>query len=167
VSGMNGTSERSPERPIYTHTQRGTLMIATFVLAGAFVLHQLIQGGASWLWVLLVVAVAIGFTFSSLTVTITSAALTAAFTPGWPRKVERLENIAQAHAVRNPWYYGWGIRLTPQGTLYNVSGLDAVQIRTKQGKTFRIGTDEPEALVQAILRATGHALRIEKPDLRT
>ncbi|SMP66684.1 hypothetical protein SAMN06295888_11448 [Desulfonatronum zhilinae] len=158
---MSAASQAPSERPLYRHTQRGTLMIASFMLAGAFVLHQLIQGGASWLWALLAVAVAIGFTFSSLTVTITSSVLTAAFTPGWPRKVERLENIAQAHVVRNPWYYGWGIRLTPHGTLYNVSGLDAVEIRTKQGKTFRIGTDEPEALVQAIQRATGRSVGME------
>lgn len=152
---MSAPFNASTERPLYRHTQRGTLMIASFVLAGTFVLHQLIQGGASWLWAMLILAVGIGFTFSSLTVTITSTALTAAFTPGWPRKVEQLENIAQTRVVRNPWYYGWGIRLTPHGTLYNVSGLDAVEIRTKHDKTFRIGTDEPEVLVQAIQRATG------------
>lgn len=158
---MQGSSPATSERPLYTHTQRGTLMIASFVLAGGFVLHQLINGGPSWLWVLLVLAVGIGFTFSSLTVTITSATLTAAFTPGWPRRVELLENIAQAQVVRNPWYYGWGIRLTPHGTLYNVSGLDAVEIRTRQGKTFRIGTDEPEVLVQAIQRVIAHTREID------
>lgn len=155
------------ERPLYHHTQRGNVMIVAFVLAGAFVLHQLIQGGATWLWAMLVLAMAIGFTFSSLTVTITPTSLTAAFTPGWPRKVERLENITQARLVRNPWYYGWGIRLTPHGTLYNVSGLDAVEIHTRQAKTFRIGTDEPEALLQAIQRAAGHTFDSKQPGIRT
>ncbi len=139
--------------PLYKHTQRGTVMIVSFLLAGLYVLHQLIQGGPVWLWLLLAVAVVVGFTFSSLTVMITSSAFHAGFTPGWPRKVEPLFNISDVRVVRNPWYYGWGIRLTPHGTLYNVSGLDAVEIRTKQGKSFRIGTDEPEKLQRTLENA--------------
>ena len=150
---MSAPISRFSERVLYSHTQRGTLMISAFVLVGGVILHQLIQGGSAWLWGLLGLALGIGCTFSSLTVTLTPTTLSAAFTPGWPRKVERLENIAESRVVRNPWYYGWGIRLTPVGMLYNVSGLDAVEIRTRQGKSFRIGTNEPDVLVSAIQRA--------------
>jgi hypothetical protein len=52
--------------------------------------------------------------------------------------------------VRNPWYYGWGIRITPDGLLYNVSGTRAVEITLTDGSKLRLGTDEPEALCQAI-----------------
>jgi len=52
--------------------------------------------------------------------------------------------------VKNPWYYGWGIRFTPHGWLYNVSGLHAVEIELKNGKKYRIGTDVPENLEKAI-----------------
>ncbi len=55
--------------------------------------------------------------------------------------------------MRNPWYYGWGIRLTPTGWMYNISGLDAVQLQLASGKRFRIGTDEPVQLKSAIDRA--------------
>ena len=48
------------------------------------------------------------------------------------------------------WWWGWGVRYYGQGWLYNVSGLDAVEIRLKSGKHIRIGTDEPEALVAEI-----------------
>jgi hypothetical protein len=58
-------------------------------------------------------------------------------------------------AVTNPWYYGWGIRWTPKGPLYNVSGFEAVEIRMLSGKSFRIGTDEPDLLRQAIDKAIG------------
>jgi len=34
--------------------------------------------------------------------------------------------------------------------LWNVSGLRAVEFLLKDGSRFRIGTDEPEALVKAI-----------------
>ncbi len=52
--------------------------------------------------------------------------------------------------MKNPWYYGWGIRLTPHGWLYNVSGSYAVEIKTKTGKKYRIGTDVPNELEKAI-----------------
>ncbi len=38
----------------------------------------------------------------------------------------------------------------PWGWMFNVSGLDAVDIELKDGGRFRIGTDEPEELVRAI-----------------
>ena len=37
-----------------------------------------------------------------------------------------------------------------------LQGLDAVEIVMKTGKTYRIGTDEPEALEAAIRRAIVH-----------
>jgi len=52
--------------------------------------------------------------------------------------------------VRNPWYYGSGIHLTPYGWLYNISGFDTVQITMSGGKSFKIGTDEPVGLEKAI-----------------
>ena len=36
------------------------------------------------------------------------------------------------------------------GWLFNVSGLQAVEIFLRSGKKYRIGTDEPERLVEAI-----------------
>jgi hypothetical protein len=37
--------------------------------------------------------------------------------------------------------------------IFNVSGLDAVEIKMKNGKIYRIGTDEPKQLERAILQA--------------
>jgi len=61
--------------------------------------------------------------------------------------------------VRNKWWYGLGIRLTPHGWLYNVSGLDAIEIVRRSGKTFRVGTDEPKALAAALRAARGTSAR--------
>jgi len=52
--------------------------------------------------------------------------------------------------VRNQWWWGWGIRLIPGGWLYNVSGLDAVELKMKNGRIFRIGTDEAQRLAEFI-----------------
>ena len=66
-----------------------------------------------------------------------------------------LNDIMSVQTVKNHWYYGWGIRiwLWPKMWIYNVSGFDAVEIKLKNGKTYRIGTDEPEKLEQSILHS--------------
>ena len=48
--------------------------------------------------------------------------------------------------------FGWGIRLWfwPKMWIFNVSGFDAVELTMKNGKIYRIGTDEPDALEQAL-----------------
>jgi len=88
----------------------------------------------------------------SLTVEIREGFLRWRFGPGLIRKQVRLAEIERTQAVRNRWYYGWGIRLTPHGWLYNVSGLEAVEVQLHTGKKFRLGTDEPEELVRALRR---------------
>jgi hypothetical protein len=52
--------------------------------------------------------------------------------------------------VRNKWYHGWGVRKIPGGWMYNVWGLDAVELELASGKKFRIGTDEPQDLAAAL-----------------
>ena len=79
--------------------------------------------------------------------------LIAKFGSGVINKKFILKDIESCHAVKNPWYYGWGIHWTPHGWLYNISGFDAIEIKMKNNKTYRIGTDEPEKLEYAILQA--------------
>jgi hypothetical protein len=43
----------------------------------------------------------------------------------------------------------------PGFSLYNVSGLDAVQLKLKSGETRHIGTDDPQGLAAA-LRSAAH-----------
>jgi hypothetical protein len=71
------------------------------------------------------------------------------------RKSFKLNEIYSAKTVKNHWYYGWGIRLWlwPKMWIFNVSGFDAVEIKMKNGKIYRIGTDEPIQLESAILEA--------------
>lgn len=92
--------------------------------------------------------------FSSLTVTVTDQELIFYFGPGfWTRRFA-LDDIVSAEVVRNSPLHGWGIRYTPHGWLYNVSGLRAVEVTIRGEGQLRIGTDEPEALKQALEEAT-------------
>lgn len=62
----------------------------------------------------------------------------------------RFDQIESCQPVRNRWWWGWGIRKIPGGWMYNVSGLDAVELKLKKGRVFRIGTDEPQILAEVI-----------------
>jgi hypothetical protein len=55
--------------------------------------------------------------------------------------------------VRNHWWNGFGIRMRSGFRLYNVSGLDAVELRLKSGEIRRIGTADPQALAEALKSA--------------
>jgi hypothetical protein len=93
---------------------------------------------------------AMALLFGRLTVTVDHEAVRARFGIGLVRKTIRINDIRGAVQVRNKWHYGWGLRMGPWGPMFNVSGLDAVEIANRDGSRFRIGTDEPDALLNAI-----------------
>ena len=144
-----------PSDVVYHRTQLGTV---TIVSVGAAVLLVLvIAAQAGWnpvsigVLVLLVLALAL---FWSLTIEIRPDRLRCFFGTGLIAREFPLHEIVSARAVRNRWYYGWGIRLTPHGWMFNVSGLDAVELGLVSGKRFRIGTDEPDEVVATLARLT-------------
>ena len=113
----------------YEHTQVGYLiivaMVATMVLIGII----LANSGINWIAIGVMVIIAAALVlFGSLTVVIWEEELEIRFGPGLIRRRFRLNEIESCNVVKNHWYYGWGIRLTPHGVLYNVSGFYAVEI---------------------------------------
>lgn len=103
-----------------------------------------------WLFLVVTMLLAVGLIFGSLTVVIADGVLHCWLGIGLFRRRFELRDITAAEIVRNHWYYGWGIRLTPNGWMFNVNGLDAVEITLSSGKMFRIGTDRPQQLAQII-----------------
>jgi len=66
---------------------------------------------------------------------------------GWLKRRYSLDRIESCKAVKNRWWYGWGIRFFPGGTLYNVTGLKAIELKFKGKKSVvRLGTNRPEEL---------------------
>jgi len=135
----------------YRHTQPGTFTTFTCLLCGGF--------GAAMAWragqwpvsvALLVIMFGAAILFSSLTVEIDDGELRWYFGPGlWTYRLPltAIENVA---VVRNRWWNGFGIRMAPGFRLYNVSGLDAVELRVGSGDVRRIGTDDAQGLAQAL-----------------
>jgi len=89
--------------------------------------------------------------FYGLFIEISEKNITLKFGIGLIRRSIDIETIESVECVRNKWWYGWGIRLTPHGWMWNVSGLDAVEIKyINMDKKFRIGTDDSKKLKEEI-----------------
>jgi hypothetical protein len=138
-------------RPVYRHTQSGHLLRWMIVppVVGLFIAGYL--GGKAFLFFpLALVLGATGLIFSSLTVEVSPDELTWYYGKGFWRNSIRRREIVTATPERNKWWWGWGIHLTPRGWLYNVSGLEAVEITLRNGKTIRIGSDQASTLARAL-----------------
>jgi len=89
--------------------------------------------------------------FYGLKITLTDEVLKLSFGLGLIRKKINLKNIKSTRVVRNPWYYGLGIKLIPNGLLYNVYGLNAVELTfINERKIIRIGSPECRRLKMEI-----------------
>jgi hypothetical protein len=138
---------------IYRHTQRGTLILITCLAIGALglVLSWTLRDWQPGV-LMLIVTIAAAILFSSLTVEVADNELRWHFGPGLLNYCLALDEISDVAIVRNRWWNGWGIRIGPAFRLYNVSGLDAVELRLRSNDIRRIGTDDPEGLAE-VLRA--------------
>ena len=138
----------------YSHTQRGTLMLVILPIA-AIMSASLGYFNPSAPGRLMSLAIAIGcailaWLFSSLTVAVSADDVRWYFGPGfWKYRIAR-DEIANSHIVRNEWWHGFGIRRRPSLRLYNVSGLDAVELHLRNGDIRRIGTDDAPGLAAAL-----------------
>lgn len=139
-------------RELYRHRQTGTVLAWSVSLAALAAGAAVYRATGQPLGALAVASVLVltNLLFSSLTVAVDPREVTIRFGAGAIRKTFRVEDIAGARAVRNAWWYGWGIRLTPHGWLYNVGGLDAVELEMRNRRKVRIGTDEPDRLLAAL-----------------
>jgi len=90
------------------------------------------------------------FFFGGLTTRVDAISLNLSFGIGVIRKSVLLKDIESAVSVKNRWWYGFGIRLTPHGWMWNMKGLSAIEITYKTGKKFRVGTTNPEGLLAAL-----------------
>lgn len=135
----------------YKHTQIGYTLIVAYcivilllgMLASVADFRRIVVIG------LLVMLLALS-TFATLTITVNDRTLQLRYGVGLIKKRFPLNEIAAGRVMKNPWYYGWGIRYTPRGWPYSVSGLHVVELDMRNGKQVCIGSDEPRTLVAAL-----------------
>ena len=136
---------------MYRHTQVGYLLGASLFAGAVGVSIALAVIPVPYGWVGAVFALTFaGVLFPTLTTEVGPGEVRCTFGPGLIRRRIPLRDISTASVVRSSPFYGWGLRWIPNGWLWNVSGLDAVELQLSSGRRFWIGTDEPQKLSVAI-----------------
>jgi hypothetical protein len=148
-----------------TYTQFGTFSAVLMLPILIFLVIMLILTGfndplpAIILIFVIVILVICLLIFYKLTIDIDDTHVAFSFGIGLVKKKYPLKDIAGCRPVKNNFLYGIGIRLTPDGWLYNVSGLYAIELTfTNKKSKVRIGTDKPEELSETINKL------LNKPD---
>lgn len=137
---------------VYRHTQVGHTTIVILGIALVATLYWTVLTSRPELIAVSVILGLVLVLFSTLTVIVRDQTVEVFFGPGLIRRRIPVGRIREVQAVRTPWYYGWGIRLTPSGWLWNVSGLGGVEIQFDDGNKFRVGSDEPDRLAEVLRR---------------
>ena len=145
----------------YRHRQLGTGLLVAMGVGTILTLIILLftppQPDTFLVWIVLVILLACLSQFWSLSVELTDTHVWVWFGQGLIRRSFRLYEIRGVRQVRNPWYYGWGIRLIPCGWMFNLSGFDAVELDLENNRKFRIGTNDGPRLEAAIQSGLNHA----------
>ena len=147
----------------YSHTQFGTVVLlslaaAAIIMVASFALTTGSSGGIGAMPVpalaivglVLVILLATAVVFAQLNVRVGNGEVSWRFGLGMLEHRIPISDIVSATVVTNPILAGYGVRWLPSGWLYNVSGTKAVELVMRDGRRVRIGSDEPEALAQAI-----------------
>ncbi|MES2038933.1 MAG: hypothetical protein V4495_13955 [Pseudomonadota bacterium] len=66
---------------------------------------------------------------------------------GWPVWKVALTDIQFAERTSTAFLEGLGIKKTAQGMLYNATGKLAIRLVLRNGKTLRLGTQDPQRLL--------------------
>lgn len=145
----------------YKFTQFGTAIFSVFLsLIIIFTVIAFITGTDNPAFIAFMIVSVVLFicllVFYNLTIYIDRQTLSFRMGIGLIKKKYRLSDIASCKPVKNNPFYGIGVRLIPNGRLYNVSGLYAIELRFKHtGRVVRIGTNRPEEISRIVEEMIG------------
>jgi hypothetical protein len=100
---------------------------------------------------ILVFSIVLPLCFSKLVTEVKDDTVLIKFGIGIIHKRIQIVNIEQITFVKNKMWYGWGIRITPHGWLWNIRGKEAVQFKIKgKERFFRLGCADMKGMQKAI-----------------
>ncbi len=125
--------------------------LAAFLPADVSTVLRWILGGAAALFVVLALS------FVWLETRDSGDALQVCFGPFPSFSLNvRYTDIRTAARGRSALIDGWGIHYIPgRGWTWNLWGRDCVELELKSGRRIRIGTDDPDGLLDAVILGTG------------
>ena len=144
----------------YRHRQWGTVTLVGIPLVAVIILAinsevDILPSAA--LGILFGLLTIVAIVFSSMTIEVNESEVVWFFGPGIFKKRILLEDIGDCAKVRNCVWMGFGIHAYGTGWIYNVSGLLGIEIELKGGSFIRLGTNQPNYLLQAIDDAKANA----------
>ena len=125
------------------------IAVALFVVIVVIAFLDQNEARANVLAGVLALSAAVLVVLSALTAEVGDGAVSASFRFGWPARKIELEDLQSIRTVRNAWWVGLGIRKVRHGWMYNVWGLDSLQLDLADGSVFRIGSAEADRLLAA------------------
>ena len=138
----------------YTHTQVGWrqrvmhgLVAAGCLVAGmaALVTHSMWAAIGFWSVAALFAFLVVGF--DALTVSVKENSVQLTFGIGLYRTVIFLDDVEEVNVETTDQRRGGPV---PGGILYKMGGRDVVKLKSRQGRDWLIGTDDPQGLSAAI-----------------
>jgi len=138
----------------YKHTQIGYFLLTVYGAVSLIIISLFIFTNFKLLTMigLIIMLIALGV-FAAMTVKVSDQKMKIQFGLGAIRKEFRIKDIETYRVVTHPWYYGWGIRYTPRGWIFRVSGNSGIELQMRSGKLYQVGTDEPQKLADVLSRA--------------
>ena len=134
----------------YEHTQIGRVTIVTLIVAILVTLVIASTARQAPLAIVVALLAVLLTQFATMTTRVADGVLSVRMGAGIFRRRIALTNVRQVAVINHLWVWGWGIRWTPRGWQWNISGTRGVELTYGNGHRFRVGSDEPEALAAAI-----------------
>ena len=128
----------------YSKTQYGKLLIgftAVFIILTLVFFNKLKEYDPTAdipVMLALVLFLLFLLNFYRLKVEVYHQEISVSFGIGLIKKKININDIESVDAVRNSFWYGWGIRLTPHGWLWNISGYEAVELSFKKNENLEL-----------------------------
>lgn len=144
---------------IYRERQTSWILIVLLLIGIGYssftVYKQMDEYGMSFTYFLIITfCLIIAVIFSTLRIQITTEEIQASFGLNIFRQTMKIENIdwEQIEITKTSLLQGIGLRFTSRGTLYNTNVGKAIHIKSKQGKTFYVGTKHAEEIRNILLK---------------
>jgi hypothetical protein len=133
----------------YSHTQVSPF----YIQAGSGIFAWLVARGAKHPLARLLTEGVLGITWDMmrcLSVEVDERRVSISFGVGLIKRNFPIADIVRCSQKRITMWHGWGIHWTGNGWVYNVFGLDGVELTFQNGSVAIIGTDQPRELERAI-----------------